>query len=237
MRKRKYLVGALLGVIGTVVVASIASAAVTGQTYSVTTSPTKVGKKTFTAVKKFTNVVDTAYSGGFQPNATQTVLTFSKDIKFTPGNLPQCNLTAIATVPQATADAQCAGAKVGTGGAQIQPGNLRGVVAAYNGTKQGGSPTIGLHTDIFLPSGNYSGLSTTLVGVLNTKSNTLTVSIPPTGTSITHFDTTITKRKTGKSSFYIMARCRKGKWLNSETTTFTNGQTTSASTKQKCKGV
>jgi hypothetical protein len=235
MRKRKYLVGALLSVIGALVVSSTASAAVSGQTYTVRTSPTKVKKKTFGPVKSFANTVDTNYTGPFTPNATTTVLTFSKDIKFTTRGLPQCNLSAISTVPQATSDAQCSASKVGTGAATINGGALTGKVAAYNGTPSGGNPTIGLHVDIFTTSGAYA-FSTTLSGVLNTGSNTLTVSIPPTGTSITHFITTITKRKVGKS-FYVTARCRKGKWLNTETTTFNDGTKTSASSTQKCKGL
>ena len=102
MRKRKYVIGALLSVIGALVVSSSASAAVTGQTLTTTTSPAKQQKKTFGPVGAFTNVVDTNYSGGFAPNATQTVLTFTKDIKFTPGNIPQCNLASISTVPQSS---------------------------------------------------------------------------------------------------------------------------------------
>jgi hypothetical protein len=234
MRKRKYLIGALLSVIGALVVSGSASAAVTGQTYSVTTLPAKQQKKVFGPVGSFKNVVDTNYTGGFTPLGTQTVLTFSKDIKFTPGNIPQCNLSTISTVPQATADATCGPSKVGTGAATINGGLLTGVVAAYNGTPSGGSPTIGLHTDIY-QNGNYTGLSTTLTGVLNTAANTLTVAIPPTGTAITHFETTITKKKSGKKTFYIMARCKKKKWVNSETTTFNDGSSTSATSIQKCK--
>jgi hypothetical protein len=234
MRKRKYLVGALLSVIGALVVSSSASAALTGQSYTVTTSPAKQDKKVFGPVGSFKNVVDTNYSGGFTPFGTQTVLTFTKDIKFTPGNIPQCNLSAISTVPQAASDAQCGASKVGTGSAIINGGLLTGVVAAYNGTPSGGSPTIGLHTDIFTGAGAYA-FSTTLTGVLNTSANTLTVAIPPTGTAITHFETTITKKKSGKKTYYVMARCKKKKWVNSETTSFSDGSSTSASTVQKCK--
>jgi hypothetical protein len=235
MRKRKYLVGALLSVIGALVVSGTASAAVTGQVYTVTTSPAKQDKKVFGPVGSFKNVVDTNYTpGAFTPFGTQTVLTFTKDIKFTPGNIPQCNLSAISTVPQSSSDATCGASKVGTGSAIINGGLLTGKVAAYNGTKSGASPTIGLHTDVFLPSGAYS-FSTTLTGVLNTTSNTLTVNIPPTGTAITHFETTITKKKSGKSTYYVMARCKKKKWTNSETTTFNDGSSTTASSTQKCK--
>jgi hypothetical protein len=234
MRKRKYLVGALMGVIGTLVVSGTASAAVTGQTYKVTTSPGKQQKKVFGPVKSFRNDVDTAYTGGFAPNATQTVLSFTRDIKFTPGNIAQCNLATISTVPEAQAEAACGASRVGSGSATINGGQLTGKVAAYNGTKSGANPTIGLHVDVFTPAGAYA-FSTTLTGVLNTGNNTLTVSIPPTGTSITHFDTTINKKKSGKKTFYVMARCKKKKWVNSETTTFNDGTSITASTTQKCK--
>ena len=246
MRKRKYLIGALLSVIGALVVSSSASAAVTGQTLTTTTSPAKQQKKTLGPVGAFTNVVDTAYSGGFSPTGTQTVLTFTKDIKFTPGKIPQCNLGSISTVPQSTSDATCGASKVGAGEALINGGLLTGKVAAYNGQPVGGSPTIGLHTDIFTGSGAYA-FSTTLTGILNTGSNTLTVSIPPTGTSITHFSTTINKKKSGKKKvkvngkkkkqpvYYVMARCKKKKWVNSETTTYSNGQSITATSTQKCK--
>jgi hypothetical protein len=234
MRKRKYVIGALLSVIGALVVSSSASAAVTGQTLTTVTSPTKFDKKTFGPVGSFANTVDTNYSGPFTPNGTQTVLTFTKDIKFTPGNIPQCNLSSISTVPEAQADATCGASKVGSGSATINGGLLTGKVAAYNGTPVGGSPTIGLHTDIFSGSGTYT-FSTTLTGVLNTGTNTLTVAIPPTGTSITHFITTITKKKSGKKSFYVMARCKKKKWVNSETTHFNDGSSITATSTQKCK--
>jgi hypothetical protein len=234
MRKRKYLIGALLSVVGALVVSSSASATVTGQTLTTTTSPPKQQKKVFGPVGSFKNVVDTNYApGAFTPFGTQTVLTFSKDIKFTPGNIPQCNLSAISTVPQATADSMCGASKVGTGSATINGGLLTGVVSAYNGTPSGGNPTIGLHTDVFA-GGAYS-FSTTLTGVLNTGANTLTVAIPPTGTAITHFETTITKKKSGKSSFYVMARCKKKKWINTETTTFNDGTSQSATSTQPCK--
>ena len=174
----------------------------------------------------------------FSPTGTQTVLTFTKDIKFTPGNIPQCNLGSISTVPQSTSDATCGASKVGSGEATINGGILTGKVAAYNGIPSGGSPTIGLHTDVFTSAGTYA-FSTTLTGILNTGSNTLTVSIPPTGTSITHFSTTINKRKSGKkkgqTTYYVMARCKKKKWVNSETTTYSNGQSITATSTQKCK--
>jgi hypothetical protein len=241
---RKYLVGMLASVVGLGLVGT-ASAAVTGQTLTTTVAPKKQQKKTFGPVGSFTNAVDTFYSGGFAPNATQTVLTFSRDIRFTPGNIPDCNLPAISTVPESAAQAACAASRVGSGSALINGGALTGRVAAYNGVPSGGNPTIGLHVDVF--TGTTYAFSTTLTGVLNTRSNTLTVSIPPTGTSITHFDTTINKRKSGKQTvkvkgkkkkrptYFVMARCKKKKWVNTETTTFNDGTSITATSVQKCK--
>jgi len=234
MRKRKYLIGALLGVIGSVVLSGTASATVTSQSVSSILNPSKAPKKTFVAAKSMKTTVDTNYSGPFTPNATQTVVSFSKDVKFTPGNIAKCNLSTISTVPEATAESTCGASRVGSGSAIINGGALTGKVAAYNGLPSGGSPTLGLHTDIFTASGAYA-FSTTLTGVLNTSQNTLTVSIPPTGTSITHFETTIIKKKSGKKSFYVMARCKKKKWTSSETTTYNDGSSNTASFTQKCK--
>jgi hypothetical protein len=234
MRKRKYLIGAMLGVVGSVVLAGTASADVTSQSVSSIINPAKAPKKTFVAVKSMKTTVDTNYSGSFTPNANRTVVTFSPDVKFTPGNIAQCNLSTISTVPEATAESTCGASRVGSGSATINGGALTGKVAAYNGTLSGGQSTIGLHTDIFTPSGAYA-FSTTLTGILLKRTNQLIVSIPPTGTSITHFETTITKKKSGKKTFYVMARCKKKKWLTSELTNFTGGPTLTASSTQKCK--
>jgi hypothetical protein len=233
MRKRKYLIGALLGVIGSVVLSGTASATVTGQSVSSILSPAKAPKKTRVAMKSMKTTVDTNYTGLFTPNANQTIVTFSRDLRFTPGNIADCNLSSISTVPEASAQAACGASRIGSGSATINGGALTGKVAAYNGVPSGGRPTIGLHTDIF--SGGVYAFSTTLTGVLNTSTNALTVAIPPTGTSITHFETTITKKKSGKKSFYVMARCKKKKWATSETTAFTGGPTLTASSVQRCK--
>ena len=215
-----------------------ASATVTGQTVSVTASPPAQPKKQFGPLNSLMTVVDTAYTPPFTPTATQTVINFSKDLMFNSGGLPQCDLSAVNTLPQAQSDAICGASKVGTGAATINNGLLTGVVSAYNGTPISGSPTIGLHTDIFTSTGSYA-FSTTLTGVLNTSANSLTVAIPPTGTAITHFATTINKVRTGKQNgqpiYFVMARCSKKKWVSGATSTFDNGQQISSNTMQNCK--
>jgi hypothetical protein len=240
MSKRTCLLAASLGVTGALLAAGTASAAVTGFTYGASITPAKQSVKTF-GPAAISSTLDTTYAaGGFSPTPTVTVVQFSKDIKFTPGNLPQCDLNSISTVPDSTAMSLCGASKVGTGSVLVNGGVLTGKVTAYNGIPSGGgSPPIGFHTDLFLASGSYS-FSTTGIGTLNTKTNTLTTPIPPTGTSLTHFQVSIGKIKTGKKkgkpTYYVMARCKKKKWSHTATESFSDGTSMSSTSVQKCKG-
>ena len=239
MSKHRYVLAGSLGVIGALLMTGTASAAVTGFTYGATISPAKQSAKTF-GPAAITSTLDTFYApGGFAPTPTTTVVQFSKDIKFTPGNLPQCDLSSISTMPDSTAMSLCGKSKVGVGSVVVNNGALTGQVTAYNGIPSGGgSPPIGFHTDLFLPSGAYS-FSTTGIGTLNTKTNTLTTPIPPTGTSLTHFEVAIGKVKTGKkkgkTTYYVMARCKKKKWTDVATESFSDGSSRSSTSVQKCK--
>lgn len=235
MSKRTYVLAASLGVTGALLASGIASAAVTGFTYTASITPKKQSAKTF-GPAGITSTLDTTFAGGgFAPTPTTTVVQFSKDIKFTPGNLPQCDLNSISTVPDSTAMSKCAASKVGTGSVLVNGGALTGKVTAYNGIPTGGgTPPIGFHTDLFLANGSYS-FSTTGIGTLDTKTNTLTTPIPPTGTSLTHFEVVIGKIKTGKKSYYVMARCKKKKWSHTATESFSDGSSLSSTSVQKCK--
>ena len=232
-------IAAAVGVIGSLLVSATASAAVTGFTYSDTISPQKQSAKTF-GPAAIHNSLDTFYApGAFSPTPTTTVVQFSKDIKFTAGTLPQCNLNSISTVPDATAMSMCGPSKLGTGSVVVNGGVLTGKVTAYNGIPSGGGePPIGFHTDLFLAYGIYS-FSTTGIGTLDPKTNTLTTPIPPTGTSLTHFEVSIGKvksgKKKGKPTYYVMARCKKKKWTDLATESFSDGSSRSATSTQKCK--
>ncbi len=238
MSKSKYMLAASLGVIGALWVSGTASAAVAGFTYGAAVSPHKQSAKKF-GPAAITSTLDTTFTGGFAPTPTTSVVQFSKDIKFTPGNLPQCDLIGISTVPDSTAMSRCGASKIGTGSVLVNGGGLTGMVTAYNGVPTGGGvPPIGFHTDLFLPNGTYS-FSTTGIGTLNTKTNTLTTPIPPTGTSLTHFEVAIGKVKTGKKkgkpTYYVMARCKKKKWTDVATESFADGTSLSSTSTQKCK--
>lgn len=239
MRRSRWLLAALLGVTGMLVASGTASAAVSGFTYTDTISPPKQSAKTL-GPAALHNSLDTTYDpGGFTPTPTTTVVQFSKDIKFTPGNLPQCNLNSISTVPDSTAMSLCGSSKLGTGSVLVNGGLLTGKVTAYNGVPSGGGqPPIGFHTDLFLADGTYS-FSTTGIGTLDTRTNTLTTPIPPTGTSLTHFEVSISKTKSGKKkgapTYYVMARCKKKNWTDVATESFSDGSSRSATSVQKCK--
>ena len=239
MSKRKYVLAGSLGVIGALLVSGTAAAAVTGFTYTASISPQKQSAKTF-GPAAISSTLDTFYApGNFSPTPTTTVVQFSKDIKFTAGSLPQCNLNSISTVPDTQAMAMCGASKLGTGSVLVNGGVLTGKVTAYNGVPSGGGPPpIGFHTDLFLSNGTYS-FSTTGIGNLDPKTNILTTPIPPTGTSLTHFDVSIGKvksgKKKGKPTYYVMARCKKKKWTNTGTESFSDGSSRSSTSVQKCK--
>jgi len=239
MSKRKYVLAGSLGVIGALLVSGTASATVTGFTYTASISPQKQSNKTF-GPAAISSTLDTFYApGDFSPTPTTTVVQFSKDIKFTAGNLPQCNLNSISTVPDTQAMAMCGASKLGTGSVLVNGGVLTGKVTAYNGVPSGGGPPpLGFHTDLLLANGTYS-FSTTGIGNLDPKTNILTTPIPPTGTSLTHFDVSIGKvksgKKKGKPTYYVMARCKKKKWTNTGTESFSDGSSRSSTSVQKCK--
>jgi hypothetical protein len=247
MRKRNLMIGAVVGVAGSLAIAGIASAVVDSQTYSSVAAKTKQDKKVRGPVGGFVTNVDTVYSGTpqFTPPATQTILTFDRDFKFQPGKLAQCNLASLAGKDAAGARAACPKSIVGQGSAIIRTlagGTLNAIVSAFNGAKSGGNPTIYLHTDV-----QGSTTKPILTGTL--QGNILTVQVPVTpGTAITHFDTTINqvvsqkkkkktpsgKKKTTKT-FYISARCSDKQWDHRETTTFQDGTIKAAAFSQPCK--
>lgn len=235
MRKRKYLVGAMMGSIGALVVSGTAFAgAPTGQTLQATVSPKKQDKKAFGGASLHA-IIATQYSDfTASPPAKEVLFRIDKQIKFVNGNVPACPFSTLnAATTSAAVQAACGASVVGQGTDQVNNGT-----GLFPGTNpvvlvSGGPTTLYVWTRI--------GGSLTLVlnGQYSSSASTLDVSgLPNTpGTDLTNFDITFNKRKSGKKSFYVMARCKskKSKWVNGETTTFHNGQSISATATQKCK--
>lgn len=245
MRTRKQLIGAIAALASVVALSSItsvASADVVGLNISSSVTPAKQDKKVRGGASDFFESND-VFQGAFNqspcvvgcyayPASVRAFITFSKDVKFTPGNIPDCNLAAIIGKSTALARQACPQSVVG-GGTNLQTFSdgrqLSGVITAFNGAPSGGNPTLYLHVDL-------PGVATKpiLTGVIS--GNTLDVTIPPVpGAVIDDFTTTINKRKSGKKTFYFSARCSKGKLSTTEDVTYQNGQHEVASASSKCK--
>jgi len=227
MRKRKYLIGATLGVLGALVVSGTAFAgSPTSQTLQTTLAPAKQSAKVFGGVSLH-NIISTNYDtfvGSHSPKTT--TFTIDPNVKFVNGNIPVCPLSAIQGKFTAQAQAACPQSITGSGTVQVNGGAIGGTVTFFSG----GPTTIYVQTDI-----GPSATSLTIIGTIQGKQLVFS-NIPDTvGLDLTKFDTTFNKRKTGKSSFYVMARCKKGKWATSESTNFYSGETLTASSSMKCK--
>jgi hypothetical protein len=226
MRNRKYLIGAVAGVVGALVFAGVASSAITGQTEISVVSPSKLPKKTYKGATQ-SNVIATQLTdpANTQPPKT-TVFTFDKNVKFTNGNLPACPASSLNGTVEA-AQAACATSVVGQGSVQATTaaGILSGPVALITG-----GPNI-LYVKARVGTLNLPPLTGVYAGRTLTFDN-----LPKTpGAILSNFTTAFNKVKTGKSTFYFMARCSNKKMTVSETTTFYDGVVKTANSLQKCK--
>jgi hypothetical protein len=226
MRNRKYLIGALVGVIGVFAFSGTASAVPTGQTLQTTLAPAKQDKKQFGGVSLH-NIISTTFDNfATSQSPRTTTFTIPPDVKFVNGNVPACALSSIQNKPTALAQSACPQSITGGGSVEVNGGALKGTVTFFSG----GPSTIYVHTDI------GGALILDIIGTISGKTLAFT-NIPNTpGNVLTKFDTTFNKRKTGKKTYYVMARCgKKKKWVTSETTTYYAGGPTTASSTQKCK--
>jgi hypothetical protein len=232
MRKRKYLIGASLGVIGALVVAGTAFASnPTSQTLNTTASPSKNINNTPGTIHNVIITNYTDFTPGNSPSAKETKFTFAKGLSLGNGNAPACPQTTLLAATSTTAvQSQCASSVVGSGTAIVN----NSTSPAFPGTNpvllvKGGPTTLYVWVRI-------GGLQTlVLTGAINKSAGTLDVTgLPNTnGVDLTNFDTTFLKQ--GKQS-YVKVSCPKGKWVVSETTTYWNNQSiTASSPKQKCK--
>jgi hypothetical protein len=230
MRKRKYLVGAVAGVVGALSLTGVASAAPTSQTLQTTLSPAKQSKKTFGAASLRAIIATNFDNFTTSQSPRTTTFTIDPNIKFTNGKVPACALSSIQGKFTAQAQASCPQSIVGSGSVQVNGGAIGGNVTVFGG----GPTTMYIQTDI-----GPGATSLTIIGTLSGR--TLTFSnIPNTpGLVLSKFDVFFNKKKTGKkkgvATYYVSARCKKGKWKNSEATNFYSGETLSASAAQKCK--
>ena len=235
MRKRRYLIGAMLGVLGALVLSGTAQAG-SPIAHKLTTiiSPKKQDNKKFGAASLH-NITDTTYDNFVgSPSSREALFKFSKDARVgLAGNLPACPQATLnaATTPAAVQSA-CGASVVGQGFALVNAGT--GAFTAQNPVVL----VVGGPTTMYIWVRVGGALTQVLTGRWNVNAHTLDVTgLPNTpGNALTLFDTTMPKKKTSKSTFYTMARCgKKKKWTSSETVTFHNGQQLSSTSTQRCK--
>ena len=227
---KRFLIGAVAGLIGALSVPSIASAAPTSQTLQATVSPAKQSNKTFGGASLHAVIGTTFDNFVTSQSPRQTTFTIDPNIKFVNGNVPVCPLSAVQGKFTAQARAACPQSIVGGGSVQVNNGAIQGTATIFGA----GATTMFVQADI-----GPGATSLTIIGRLAGRSLTFS-NIPNTpGLVLSNFDVTFNKRVTGKKkgtkTFYVMARCKKKKWTNSESTSFYSGETLSASASQKCK--
>src|SRR5215207_3874797 len=199
MRDRKYLIGALVGVIGALTFSGVASATPISQTLQTTLSPRKQDEKKFGGVSLH-NIISTNFDNFATSESPRTTFTIDPNVKFVPGNIPVCQLSSVQNKPDAAARAACPRSITGQGSVEVNGGELRGTVTFFRGT---GSSDIIVHTVV------EGALVLDILGDISGKTLTFT-NIPNTpGNVLTKFDTKFNKRKTGGKTFYVMARCKK----------------------------
>ncbi len=249
---RKYVIGMVGALAAAMALSSVAWAAVTGLSIESSVTPAKRDKKirsgvSTTFVSNDTHAGELPCSNALSPScrayppSVQSVLAFPKDLKFNPGNLPDCNLSQLIGKTTAGALASCPRSHVGEG-ANVQLFSdgrlLNGTITAFNGVPSGGFPSLYLHVE-------FPGVTTKpiLNGVI--QGNRILVQIPPVqGSVIERFAVTIDKivsgkkrdKKTGKvkKTFYLMAKCSKPNYTVQEEVTYQDGTTLSATTPGRC---
>ena len=234
---------------------SVASAAVTGVSIQNTVTPSKGDKKIRSGVSTFFSSNDT--HEGFLPcplgtaasptcrafpPSVRSVLTFSKNIRFNPGNLPDCPLSRLVGQSTAGARAACPQSIVGSGSnTQLfsDGRTLNGVITVFNGAPSGGFPTQYLHVE-------FPGVATKPILNATIRGNVIDTQIPPVqGSVIERFAVTIDKvvtgkkknKKTGKvkKTFYASANCAERNYTVREDVTYQDGTMLSSTIPGRCK--
>jgi hypothetical protein len=248
MRKRKFLVGALVAALAVSLgVAGVSyGAAGQKQTILLGVKPLKLPKvrKKPVALHVKTTTTNPSAANQVPSPATLAQVNFDNDLAFFPGVAARCPVTAVANKSTANAKLACPKAIVGGGAAEVfvPTGPTTHVVfnaeiTEFNGLPSGGNPTIILHN--YVPD---LALGQDLIGVLR-KSHAgrdygkrLDVSIPPLplGAALTRFDT---RSGNGFKRGYVKARCHdRNHRLNTKALfRYQDGSSLPASSSVRCR--
>jgi hypothetical protein len=225
MRNRKFLIGAVVGLVAALAFSSIASARPLSHTVRAKTTPAKQDNKRFGGVSANLTFATTYDSFATSQSPRQLVITLDRNMKLALGGVPACQQSQIANKPTTAARASCPRSIVGQGSVTVNGGALTGVVTLFGG----GAKTLYAQVDVSngaviltLPTA-ISGRTLTISGIPNTP-----------GTILDSTNVVLNKRRTGKT-FVLSARCPTKKWTVRESTSWYSGETLSGSATQKCK--
>jgi hypothetical protein len=213
MRKRRYLIGALvlsIAIIG--VTEALAATRTLDQEIVGGVKPKRLPK---VKRKSIALHVRTASEDALNPSlvpstANHAYIDFDNDGKIYPRSVPTCPLSSIDGKSTEEARAICNSSLVGKGSAAIRfgtpglppppGGDVAVTVSAFNGEPSNGVPTMILHSDPgFTPVDLVGRLVRSPLG--RDYGTRLDVVVPTTGGSLTFFDTTIHR------AGYVKSRC------------------------------
>ena len=256
MRKRSFPVVATTIAAIAALTASVALAGPTvsgpdGNTQSIETviGPKKLPKKSFApaTLKVVTKTASTTAANGVPSPAVRATIDFDKGAKLFTKGLATCNPGLLQNVSTEIAEEECGKAKIGGGiahallplGPKVIP--VEQTVTAFNGTPQGGKPTVLLHTYGTTPlQATY-----VLIGKVSNYNKQgygprLDVQIPllagGTG-ALTDFEVTINKkwRYKGERVSFVSAECDNKSFKTRSVFTYLDGQSLEALHTQSCR--
>src|SRR5918996_5534598 len=122
MSNRKYLIGAMVSVIGALALSGVASAAPLSQTLETTLRPAKQDRKIFGGVSLH-NIIRTNFDNfTTSQSPRQTVFTIDPNVRFVNGKIPPCPLSAVQGKFTAQAQAACPRSITGGGSVEVNGG-------------------------------------------------------------------------------------------------------------------
>lgn len=252
MRRSPFLIVAIIVLVAAT--AAIAGPVVTGpdgntQSIDSLITPKKLSKTKLSpaSLQVTTLTTSTTDPNGVPSPAIHATIDFDKNATLFTKGLPTCNPATVVGQSTEAAERICGNAKIGSGHAlaYLRSSKVYEVpqtVTAFNGTPQGGKPTVILHTYGTTPLQT----SLVLVGTVSSFNKEgygprLDLEIPliagGTG-ALKEFEVKISKkwRYKGQQRSFISAKCPNSKKLKARGTfTYKDGESLTASSTQTCK--
>ncbi len=218
-------------------------------------TPNKLPKKKFKAIKHVLDLSNVyANPGNDNPGGAvhRTQIYIDDDVKLNPKAAAKCDPASVSgNIPMSQAMAACGSAKVGSGTAKATVNgafDVNGCVLLFNGTPQGGKPTLLVYTRVQVsnpssitcadPANNNQGNASILLqGVVKPASGDFGIQLDVNNIDdaaafpLTQFNTVL------KKGNYLSARCHDSNKTLNEKVTWTYNDNTKETEKasQKCK--